>query len=186
MCDSWHKIFPKEEIIQLLSDQVRPKNADAVKPLEINPEVHLTKTDRQNERDLRYLSNALSGAGKCVAYLLDMCANAEATLRNEYPEDEGWGVMDDFTFDFPKANRLLVNVAKLLGMASMQTGQAWRAKLQYKFKPEYKTLCDRNQPFIDGKFFGPSFNATAALVTDSNKLQQQTFNSPKKGRGRGR
>ena len=34
----WHVPFPKEEIIETLDNQVRPKNVDAVKPLEIDPE----------------------------------------------------------------------------------------------------------------------------------------------------
>ena len=98
-------------------------------------------------------------------------------LCEEYPEDDGWLIVDGFQFDFPKCNKLIVNAMKLLGMANIQTGQAHRIQLMPKFKPEFKKLCDHNHPFHNGKFFGPSLNSPASLASDQNKVQNQTFQS---------
>ena len=134
----WHYPFRREEIIEALEAQVRPQNVSAVKPLEINSEVHMTKSDRARDKDLKYIGNAICGAGKCLSYLMDMLASAEAQLRDTYPDDEGWLVVDGFQFDFPKTNKLIVNAMKLLGMANIQTGQARRIQLMGKFKPEFQ------------------------------------------------
>ena len=119
----WRNPFRKEEVIEMLDAQVRPRNCDAVKPLEINSEVKLNKTDRTADKDLRYIGNAICGAGKCLAYLMHMFASAEISFRCDYPNDEGWLIIDDFRFDFPKCNKLLTSAMKLLGMANVQTGQ---------------------------------------------------------------
>ena len=184
----WHIPFGKDEIVEIREEQVRPVNVSAVKPLEVNPEVHLSKAECKKEQDLRYLGNAICAAGKGVAYLMDMCANAESKLRQIAPTDNGWLNNDDFTFDFPKANRLLSSVAKILGIANVQTGQARRLLLSPRFKPDYKKLCNPSMPFIDGKFFRPDFNATTSLITDAAKVQnaalQPSF-SPRSKRRRG-
>ena len=184
----WHVPFGKDEIVEILEEQVRPANVTAVKPLEVNPEVRLSKAERKKEQDLRYVGNAICAAGKGVAYLMDMCANAESKLRQIAPADNGWLNDDDFMFDFPKANRLLSSVAKVLGIANVQTGQARRLLLSSRFKPDYKKLCNPSMPFIDGKFFGPDFNATTSLITDAAKVQntalQPSF-SPRNKRRRG-
>ena len=73
----WHAPFPKEEILETLDSQVRLKNVDAVKLLEIDPEVPINPQDRKNEKEYRYIGNAICGAGKCFAYLMDMLASAE-------------------------------------------------------------------------------------------------------------
>ena len=52
---------------------------------------------------------------------MDMFASAEISLRRDYPNDEGWLIIDDFKFDFPKCNKLLTSAMKLLGMANVQT-----------------------------------------------------------------
>ena len=173
----WHYPFRHEEIVEALQSQVCPQNVCAVKPLEINEEVHMTKTDRARDRDFKYIGNAICGAGKCLSYLMDMLASAEARLHDEYPEDDGWLVVEGFQFDFPKCNKLIVNAMKLLGMANIQTGQAHRIQLMPKFKPEFKKLCDHNHPFHNVKFFRPSLNSAAALASDQNKVQNQTFQS---------
>ena len=105
----WHHPFSKEEIVEALDQQVRPRNAIAVKPLEVNPEIQLSKQERANEKDLHYIGNAVCAAGKCLAYLMDMLADAEIILRRDYPDDHGWLVWDDFTFDFAKANKLIAS-----------------------------------------------------------------------------
>ena len=51
---------------------MRPQNVSAVKPLEINEEVHMTKTDRARDCDFKYIGNAVCRAGKCLSYLMDM------------------------------------------------------------------------------------------------------------------
>ena len=159
----------------MLDAQVRPQNCDTVKPLEINSEVKMNKNDWSSEKDLRYIGNAICGAGKCLAYLMDMCASAEIILHLDYPGDEGWLSLDDFKFDFPKCNKLLTSAMKLLGMANVQTGQGRQLLLSSKFKPEYKKLCNRDQPFTDGKFFGPSLDSPVAFLSTENKVQNQTF-----------
>ena len=132
---------------------MRPQNVNAVKPLEINEEVHMTKADRARDCDFKYIGNAICRAGKCRSYLTDMLASAEACLHEEYSEDDGWLIVEGFQFDFPKCNKLIVNAMKLLGMANIQTGQAHRIQLMPKFKPEFKKICGRNHPFHNGKFF---------------------------------
>ena len=159
----------------MLDAQVRPQNCDAVKPLEINSEVKMNKADRTADKDLRYIGNAICGAGKCLSYLMDMCATAEISLHKDYPGDEGWLIIDDFRFDFPKCNKLLTSAMKLLSMANVQTGQGRRLLLANKFKPEYKKLGSRDQPFTDGKFFGSSLDASVAFLSAENKVQNQTF-----------
>ena len=98
----WHNPFCKEEIIEMFDVQVRPQNCNTVKPLEINSEVKMNKNDRSSDKDLRYIGNTTCGAGKCLAYLIDMCASAEIILHRDYPGDEGWLSLDDFKFDFQK------------------------------------------------------------------------------------
>ena len=177
----WHAPFPKEEISETLDSQVRPKNVDAVKPLEIDPEVPINPQDRKNEKEFRYIGNAICGAGKCLAYLMDMLASAETYLRKDFPDDNGWLVLDDFEFDFGKANKLVVNAMKLLGIANVQTGQARREMLKEKFNPDFQKLCNPEHPFTNGKFFGDNLtNATAQLIT-AYRVQNKTFNH---GRGR--
>ena len=128
------------------------------------------------------MGNAICAAGKRIAYLMDMCVNAESKLRQIAPEDNGWLNNDNFMFDFQKANRLLSSVAKILGIANVQTGQAHRLLLIHCFKPDYKKLCNPLMPFINGKFFEPDFNVTTSLIADAAKVQntalQPTF-SPK-------
>ena len=185
LAQSWRVPFRRDEIVDTLDAQTRPTNVPAVKPLEINDIVRLTKQDRINERDYRYIGNAICAAGKCLAYLLDMCSKAEGQVREAAPDDDGWVMYEHFGFDLPKVNRLLTNMAKILGMANVQTGQARRALLAYKFKPDFKRLCDRDQPFQDGKFFGPNFTNATSLITDSTKVANTAFHPkarPKSGK----
>ena len=67
---------------------------------------------------------------------------------------------------------LLATSVKILGIANIQTGQARRELLASKFKPEYQKLCKPENPFQDGKFFGPTFDTVAALVTNENRVQK--------------
>ena len=144
----------------------------------------MSKTDRSNEKDLHYISNAVCAAGKCLAYLMDMLAQAEIQLKADFPDDEGWLVVEDFTFDFPKANKLMTNAMKILGMANVQTGQARCSLLTSKFKQEFKRLCNKSNSFEDGMFFGPSLDSSTALLSDENKVQNKTFeNKTFHGRG---
>ena len=185
----WHFPFPKEEIIELLDKQVRPENVLAVKPLQINEEVHLNKQDRKNDKDMRYVGNAICAAGKCLTYLMDMLCKAEMVLRRDFPDDDGWLVWDDFTFDFVKANKLIANAMKILGIANVQTGQARRLLLKPKFSQDVQKICNEEYPFPDAMFFGENLSATAATASDANKVQTKTFHPPTKrgcGRGRGR
>ena len=183
----WRYPFRKDEIIEVLDKQVRPTNVAAVKPLEINQEVKvkMNKNDKSNEKDLCYIGNAVCTAGKCLAYLMDMLAQAEIQLKTDYPEDEGWCVVDEFSFDFPKANKLMTNAMKILGMANVQTGQARRSLLAPKFKQEFRRLCDKNNGFEEGMFFGPSLDSATALLSDENKVQNKTFEQKSGSRGRG-
>ena len=170
----------------MLDQQVHPSNAIAVKPLEVNPEIQLSKQERANEKDLRYIGNAVCAAGKCLAYLMDMLADAEIILRRHYPDDHGWLVWDDFTFDFAKANKLIANAMKMLGMANVQTGQARRLLLVDRFKPDFQKLCDKNN-FEGGNLFGLNLNAATSLISDANHIQYKAFESkPQRSRGRGR
>ena len=178
----WHNPFTKEEIIQCLDEQIRPSNSKAVKPLEINDDVNMTKADLNKEKNYRYLGNAVCGAGKNLAYLLDMLAAAEQKIRAEYPDDNGWIIYEDFRFDLPKATKLLLTAMKILGIANFQTGQYRRLLLADKFKSDFKRLCDKDQPFTEGKFFGPSFDAATSVITSQNKTQNQAFQQTKKSR----
>ena len=180
----WRYPFHKEEIIEVLDKQVHPTNVDAIKPLEINQEVkvRMNKTDKTNKKDLRYIGNAVCTAGKCLAYLMDMLAQAETQLKSEYPEDDGWCVVDEFSFDFPKANKLMSNAMMILGMANVQTGQARRALLAPKFKQEFRRLCDKTNGFEKGMFFGLSLDSATALLSDENKVQNKTFEQKTCGR----
>ena len=135
----------------------------------------MSKSDKANEKDLRYIGNAVCAAGKCLAYLMDMLAKAEIQLRTDFPDDDGWLVVDDFQFDFPKVNKLMTNAMKILGMANVQTGQARRSMLASQFKQEFRWLCDRSNNFEEGMFFGPSLNSATALLTDANKIQTKAF-----------
>ena len=166
----WRFPFRKEEIVEILDKQVRPSNVTAVKPLEVNSE-----SDKANEKDLRYIANAVCAAGKCLSYLMDMLAQAEVQLWVDFPEDDGWLVVEDFQFDFPKANKLRTNAMKILGMANVQTSQARRSMLASKFKQEFRCLCDRTNYFEEGMFFSPSLDSAMALVTDANKIQTKAF-----------
>ena len=179
----WRYPFRKDEIVETLDKQVRPSNVAAVKPLEINTEVksHMSKTDKSNEKDLRYIGNAVCATGKCLSYLMDMLAQAEIQLRADFPNDEGWLIVDDFQFDFPKANKLRTNTMKILGMANVQTGQARRSLLAPKFKLEFRRLCDKSNGFEDRMFFGPSLNSITALLSDENKVQSKTFEQKQTG-----
>ena len=168
-------------LFKLLDDQVRPENCDAVKPLVINTEVHLSKQDCSSEKNMRYVGNAVCGAGKCLAYLMDMFATAEADVRSKDPDADGWLVNDQgVSLDLPKANRLLINMARLLGTANVQTGQARRSMLIHKFKEQFKKLCVRSNHFADGMFFGPDFNAAMALISDATKVQTTAFQQKRK------
>ena len=184
----WHYPFRKDEIVDVLDKQVRPQNINAVKPLEKNPEVkvRMTKSDRANEKDLRCIGNAICSAGKCLSYLMDMLTQEEIQLKSEFPDDEGWLIVDNFSFDFPKANKLMTNAMKILGMANVQTSQARRSMLAPKFKQEFRRLCDKSNGFEDGMFFGPSLDAVTALLSDENKVQTKTFEQKSSFRGRGR
>ena len=97
MEECWHNPFSKEEIIEVLDAQVHPENAAALKPLEVK----MTKTDHSSEKDLRYIGNAICGAGKGLAYLMEMLSIAEEKCLQEAPDDEGKLVLDEFEFDFP-------------------------------------------------------------------------------------
>ena len=136
----WHIPFPKEEILETLDSQVRPKNVDVVKPLEIDPEVPVNAQDKKNEKEFRCVDNAICGAGKCLAYLMDMLAAAETYLRKDFPDNNSQLVVDDFKLDFGKANKLIVNAMKLLGFANVQTGQARREMLKPKFNLGFQKL----------------------------------------------
>ena len=183
----WRYPFRKDEIIEVLDKQVHPNNVAAVKPLEINHEVKLrmNKTDKTNEKDFRYIGNAVCAAGKCLAYLMDMLAQAEVQLKADYPDDEGWCVVDEFSFDFPKANKLMVNAMKILGMANVQTGQARCSLLAPKFKQEFHRPCDKSNGFEDGMFFGPSLDSATALLSDENKVQNKKYEQKSGPCGRG-
>ena len=143
----WHVPFPIEKIIETLDNQVKPSNVDAVKPLEIDPQVPVYKQDKTNEKDFRYIGNAMCGTRKCLAYLMDMLAQAETYLRKEFPDDNGWLVIDDFHFDFRKANKLIVNAMKLFSIANIQTGQARHDMLKPKFNADFQMLWDPEHPF---------------------------------------
>ena len=178
---AWHNVLPGDDIVKLLDDQVRPENCDAVKPLVVNTEVHLSKQDRSSEKNMRYVGNAVCGAGKCLAYLMDMFATAEADVRSKDPDADGWLVNDQgVSLDLPKANKLLINMARLLGTANVQTGQARRSMLIHKFKEQFKKLCVRSNHFTDGMFFGPDFNAAMALISDATKVQTTAFQQKRK------
>ena len=183
----WRYPFPKEDIIEILDKQVRPDNVNAVKPLEINSEVfnRMNHTDKQKDKDLRYIGNAICGAGKCLSYLMNMLAEAEIQMKSDYPDDEGWLVVDDFSFDFPKANKLMTNAMKILGIANVQTGQSRREHLKGKFFEPFKKLCNTSNGFEEGMFFGPSLDAATSLLNDENKLQNKTFDNKSAFRGRG-
>ena len=179
----WWEVFRREEIVEMLEQQVRPSNALALKPLEINPDVPLSRSDKINDREMRYLGNAICGAAKGLTYLLDMVIKAEEYCKEAWPEDSGSLVMENFEFDFPASRNYVLSALRLLGMANVQTGQARRALLTSKFKPDFQKLCDRDKPFTDGKFFGPNFNATAALVRDTNQAHNTVFQTAPRGRG---
>ena len=106
---------------------------------------------------------------------MDMLAQAEVQLQVDFLEDDGWLVVEDFQFDFPKANKLMTNAMKILGMANVQTGQARHSMLASKFKQEFRRLCDRSNNFEEGMFFGPSLDSATTLVTDANKIQTKAF-----------
>ena len=69
---------------------------------------------------------------------------------------------------------------KVLGMANVQTGQARWLLLASKFKDEYKKLCNPENPFIEGKFFGPDLDTATALLASQNKVQKTALEQPTK------
>ena len=148
---------------------MHPENAEALKPLEVN-EVKMTKTDQSNEKHLRYIGNAICGASKGLAYLMEMLSLAEEKCLQVAPDDEGKLVLDEFEFDFLRANMLLATSMKILGIANVQTRQARCELLASKFKQEYQKLCKPENPFQGGKFFGPTFDTATALVTNENRV----------------
>ena len=174
----WHVPFHNEEILELLEGQYRPENATALKPLIVNDDVKMSKPDLLKEKEWCYIGNAICAAGKGLAYLLDMLVNAETEVRAIVPADKGIIHHDDFEFDLPHARDMLLKSLKILGIANIQTGQARHTLLLPKFKPDYQKLCDTSHPFVDGKFFGPSFSATAALIRDVNTVHRATFQAP--------
>ena len=183
LAECWHGTYRKEEIIDALEAQVRPKNALALKPLEVN-NINMTKTGRTNEKEFRYIGNAICGAGKSLAYLMDMLTSAEATCLQEAPDDGGKLELEELQFDFPRANMLLAQAMKILGMANIQTGQARRLILASKFKDEYKKLCDPDNPFVNGKFFGPDLDTATACLASQNKIQKTALEQPIKNKSK--
>ena len=101
-----------------------------------------------------------------------MLSLAEEKCLQEAPDDEGKLVLDEFEFDFLRANMLLATSMKILGIANVQTGQARCELLASKFKQEYQKLCKPENPFQGGKFFSPTFDTAAALVTNENRVQK--------------
>ena len=180
----WQTPYRKEEIIDALDAQVRPGNALAFKHLEVN-NITMNKTDKIAEKDMRYIGNAICGAGKSLAYMMDMLTTAEGRCRQISPKDEGKLVLNEMEFDFPEANRLLAQSMKILGMANVQTGQARCSMLAHKFKDEFKKLCDPANPFVEGKFFGPTLDTATALIANQNKVQKAALETPKSTRLRG-
>ena len=191
----WHNPLPKPEIVEAIKAAERPKNATMLKPLQINEQVHhlMEKPDKMKEQPMRYLGNVVCAAGKHLARLMDMLANAEITCREEDPEADGKLSLDNMLFDFPLANTLMKDAMKLLGIANVQTGQYRRELLTSKFKDTHSKLCDNNQPFTGGKFFGENFDASTALITGENKVihealkvkQNQNFGGAFHGKSRG-
>ena len=184
----WHNPLPKPEIVEAIKAAERPKNATMLKLLQINEQVHhlMEKPDKTKEQPMRYLSNVVCAAGKHLARLMDMLTNAEITCREEDPEANGKLSLDNMLFDFPLVNTLMKDAMKLLGIANVQTGQYRRELLTSKFKDTHSKLCDNNQPFTGGKFFGKNFDASTALITGENKVihealkvkQNQNFGGP--------
>ena len=65
-------------------------------------------------------------------------------------------------------------------MANVQAGQARWLLLAPKFKDEYKKLCNPENPFIEGKFFGPDLDTSTALLASQNKVQKTALEQPTK------
>ena len=191
----WHEPIPKADIVEAIKAAERPRNATMLKPLQINEQVHqrMEKPDKSKEQPMRYLGNVVCAAGKHLARLMDMLAKAEITCREEDPEADGWLSLENMTFDFPLANTLMKDAMKLLGIANVQTGQYRRELLTSKFKDTHAKLCDNNQPFTGGKFFGENFDASTALITGENKVinealkvkQNYNFGNNFRGKSRG-
>ena len=98
---------------------------------------------------------------------MDMLATAETYLRKDFPDDNGWLIVDDFEFHFGKANKLIVNVMKILGIANVHTGQA-QQEMKPKFNVEFRKLCVPEHCSTTGKISGENLNSPTGQIITAN------------------
>ena len=189
----WLHPFTNEEITEVIDSAKRPSNCPMLKPLEINEQVFskMSPEDHKREKDVRYIGNAICAAGKNLAQLMHMLSTAKIQCKQEDPDSGGILELDGFEFNFPKANNLMCNAMKLLGIANVQGGQHRRELLKDKFKGNYAKLCHKNSPFEGGMFFGENFDAATSMITGENKVlntalrSSNTTNFNNRGKTRG-
>ena len=201
---SWFRtIHSGMDINECFKSCARPSNADALKLVDINPEVKkkMFKGDDISDQRMKWISNAAirSAQPLSIAWsnLLKLEFVIKACQENEIKTDAMIPLDAGQHFNLSESIRLLKHGIKCLGMTSMQAVQKRRLDLRYKLIGAAKELAEPNQPF-DDTIFGPNLQRHFTNILQGNKISGKIArSSPKKdhgnnryhpfiGRGRGR
>ena len=93
----FRSIYGRKEVKLELEAIKRPKNADALKPVKVNPEIYLRMTEKERKKDepLKYIQNAVAKAAMPLAeawnLLLDLEDSVRSTATPKMDDDEAGG-----------------------------------------------------------------------------------------------
>ena len=196
----FRNIYSRKEVRTELETIKRPKNAEALKPVRVNPEIYLRMTEKERKKDepMKYIQNAVAKAAMPlseawnVLLLLEDNIRSGATPKMTDEEDVVVQLSDEYSLNITNTVRKLDSSLKILGIATSQIVQKRRLDLKYKLAYDCKGLAKRSRPFTDF-LFGDDMKIQAAenrkernlsfKITRGKKDKKSAFLEQDQGRG---
>ena len=164
----------------------RPKNCDALKYVEINPEImrSINKQDIIDDQRMKWLSQAAIKSAQPLAAAWSNMSKLEFVIQQRQPASEevtdamiptGPGEPE---FNLSQCIRDVKLSLKTMGMTSVQCIQKRRLDLRGKLQGAAKELADTNKKF-DDTIFGPDLQKHFASILQANKITRKMATSSK-------
>ena len=186
------------EIQETLKLCERPKNAEALKVIQLNPEIKkwMSRADDHKDQRMKWLATVAPKAAQPLARAWAQLCEVEFAMQQD---QDAAATPTDALIPLNKEETEHCNISeiirevklalKCLGMVNVQINQKQRLDLQYKLSGAAKEFAEPNNKF-DNFLFGADMDRRLAQIVQANKITQKVA-SPQKNRfnpflGRGR
>ena len=172
--ETWFwSVYSKEEVKAELSKPLRPSNAMALIPTQINEPIFRSLSSQALTKDMpaRFIQNAFMKSSQPFAIVWEALIRLESYLKAS-KSSLSYKFSDTVSIDFQNLRKNMDQGLRLLGIANSQMVVHRKETLAQYLNKDFKKICKSHIPF-DHWMFGSNLKTLLEDTARVNKLVQQ-------------